>query len=177
MSPIFGPSSRLRLVGVGLLVATFAAGGIVGAALRQTVLADPTPPRAAERERGTDRQQQRPRRDPYAGLGVTPEQRAQIDTVVMKGRTQVDAFWKQYGPVLEAIRDTTRAGIDRILTAEQRAEMDRRRQERREQERQRQQQQQQQRQQQQQQQPKPQADDAEPSPSEDYEHWERKGRH
>ena len=72
------------------------------------------------------------------------EQRAAIDSVVARGRLEVDAFNKQYGPILEAIRDSTREAIDRIFTPEQRAELERRRELRRQRYREQQQREQQQ---------------------------------
>jgi Spy/CpxP family protein refolding chaperone len=146
MSPIFGPGQKLRAIGAAMLVATFVAGGVVGAAVQQTVLADETPrQQPAERGRDGDRRTAPQRRDPYEGLGVTAEQRAAIDSVVARGRLEVDAFNKQYGPILEAIRDSTRDAIDRIFTPEQRAELERRRELRRQRYREQQQQREQQR--------------------------------
>jgi Spy/CpxP family protein refolding chaperone len=119
------------------------AGAVAGVALQQTVFADEPPPPQQTRDRDGD--ERRPRRDPYEGLNLSPEQRADIDSIIGDGRSQVEAFWREHGPVLEAIRDSTRGRIDRIFTPEQRAELDRRRAERRERERQRDLQRQQQR--------------------------------
>ena len=125
MSPVFGPGQRLRALGAAILVATFVAGGVAGAALHQAVFADELP---SQQPTGRDRDgERRPRRDPYEGLGLSTEQRAAIDSIVAAGRVQVDAFYKEYGPILESIRDSTRARIDRIFTPEQRAELERRR--------------------------------------------------
>lgn len=144
MSPVFGPGQKLRVIGAAMLVATFVAGGVVGAALHQTVFADQPPAQQpVDRTRDGERRQQR--RDPYEGLGLSVEQRAAIDSVVARGRLEVDAFNKQYGPILEAIRDSTREAIDRIFTPEQRAELERRRELRRQRYREQQQREQQQR--------------------------------
>ena len=63
MSPVFGPGQKLRVIGAAMLVATFIAGGVVGAALHQTVFADQAPAQQpVDRTRDGERRQQR--RDP-----------------------------------------------------------------------------------------------------------------
>jgi Spy/CpxP family protein refolding chaperone len=143
MSPIFGSGNRLRLIGAGLLVATFLAGTVAGMAVRQTLFADELPQgQQLERPRPPDgRRGDGQRRDPYEGLGLTAEQRAQLDDVFARRRLQIQSFWKEHGPLMEAIRDSARAEVDRIFTAEQRAILDQRREARQARERAREQQQ------------------------------------
>jgi Spy/CpxP family protein refolding chaperone len=143
MSPIFGSGNRLRLIGAGLLVATFLAGTVAGMAARQTLFADEPPQgQQLERPRPPDaRRGDGPRRDPYEGLGLTAEQRSQLDDVFARRRIQIQAFWKEHGSLMEAIRDSARAEVDRIFTPEQRAILDERRELRRAKEREREQQQ------------------------------------
>ncbi|MGH7553283.1 MAG: hypothetical protein ACREMQ_09700 [Longimicrobiales bacterium] len=140
MSPIFGSGNRLRLIGAGLLVATFLAGTVAGMAARTVFADEPSQVERLERPRSPDGRRS-PRPDPYEGLGVTAEQRARIDTLFAQRRVQITAFWKEYGPLLEAIRDSTRAEVDRIFTTEQRAILDQRREARQARERAREQQQ------------------------------------
>lgn len=127
MSPFLGPNLRLRLIGVSLLAATFIAGGIAGFATWDAVSGE-VPPAASGRD--PDRPCP-PKPDPYAELGLTAEQRSEIDAIVATGKASIDAFWDEHGNELGAIRDTIRQRIDAVFTADQRAEMDRRREERR----------------------------------------------
>lgn len=124
------PASRLRLVGAGILIATFVAGGLAGAALQQFVLADEPPAREARHDGNRDRDR-RSRPPIWEGLGVTPEQQVRIDAVLEKRNQQVRVLWSEHEPRLRAVYDSTRAEIHSILTPEQRQELERRREERR----------------------------------------------
>lgn len=126
MSPFLGPNLRLRLIGVGLLAATFVAGGIAGFAAWDAVSDEV---QATVSTRDADRPCA-PKPDPYDGLGLTAEQRTEIDAVVTTGKASIDAFWDEHGDELSAIRDTIRRRIDEVLTADQRAEMELRREKR-----------------------------------------------
>lgn len=127
MSRFLGPNQRLRLIGVGLLTATFVAGGIAGIAAWRTVDVD-APSTAAGRSDAEEPCPPKP--DPYGGLGLTAAQRTEIDAIVAEGRVSIDAFWDRYGAELRAIRDTTRERINQVLTSEQRVVLERRREER-----------------------------------------------
>jgi Spy/CpxP family protein refolding chaperone len=129
MSPNPGLGSRTRLIGAGLLVATFLAGALAGTAV-QVVLANETPAQKEERGRPHDCDRG-PRPSPFQGLGLTSDQESRIDAVLENRKVQLDVFWKQHGPRMRAITDSTRAEIQSILTPEQRSEMDRRREKRR----------------------------------------------
>ncbi len=138
MNPILG--NRLRLIGAGLLVATFFAGAVAGVALQQTVLADETPQGQTLQPTRPDERDGTPRRDPYEGLGLTVDQRAQLNDVFARKKIQIQAFWKEHGPAMKEIRDSARVEVDRILTPEQRSILDERRDARRAHERAREQQ-------------------------------------
>lgn len=135
MSWQFGTGSRLRLIGATLLVVTFLAGALAGAAFHQVLLARETAPTRVDRP---DRHDHRDgRHSPWEGLGLTPEQQARIDAVLERRKRELDAFWEEHGPQMRAVYDSTRAEIQVILSPEQRAELDRRREERRARERER----------------------------------------
>lgn len=117
------PGARARLVGFALLVATFLAGALAGAAVNQVRAAgDPATARADD-----GRERCRERRDPYGYLGLAPEQQARVDAVLDRRHKEIDAFWDENGPQMRMIVDSARAEFRSILTDEQRAEFDRRR--------------------------------------------------
>lgn len=114
-----------RLLGVALLVVTFIAGALSGAALDRLVTA---PERGVARERvngsrGQDDDRRPSNRgataDLFDRIGVTPEQRAAIDEILARRAEQTRALWAVFGPQLEAIVDSTRAEIRALLTEEQ----------------------------------------------------------
>ncbi|HEX2191503.1 MAG TPA: hypothetical protein VHG51_21505 [Longimicrobiaceae bacterium] len=121
--------SRARLLGIALLVATFAAGLLAGAAFDRTLAArEPEPPQEAGwdcRGHGAKTSMILDR------LDLTPEQRTRVDAVMERRRAQADSFWEREGPRMRAIVDSTRAEVRAILTPEQRAEYDRLREEHR----------------------------------------------
>jgi len=115
------PGARVRLVGFALLVATFVAGGLAGAAVNQ-VRGDPATVREDE-----SRDRCRERRDPHAYLQLTPEQQARVDAVLERRQKEIAAFWDENGQQMEMIVDSARAEFRNILTEQQRAEFDGRR--------------------------------------------------
>ena len=129
LQPMSG--SRLRLVGAGILIATFVAGALAGAALHQVAFAGDRVPAAAaqvEGDRGDRHDHERSRANFYRGLGLSPEQQTRMDAVFERRSEQLDRFWREIGrPHMKAISDSTRAEINGILTPEQRAELERRR--------------------------------------------------
>lgn len=101
-------AKQARWTGMIVLIITFVAGGLVGAATLHVVEADEvTSPR---RERGPDL---------FERLHLTPEQQAQVDSIMERRRQEVDAFWKRHGPTMRAIYDSTRVEIRGLLTPEQ----------------------------------------------------------
>lgn len=118
------PSGRARLLGIALLVATFATGMLAGAAFNRALVArEPAPvqepgwhchgPHGKKTSMILDR------------LDLSPDQRARVDAVMARRRAQADAFWEREGPRMRGIVDSTRAEIRAILTPAQRAEYDR----------------------------------------------------
>lgn len=124
------PPRRARLLGIALLVATFAAGMLAGAAFDRTLVAREP---AAAQEPGWHCH------GPHGSktsmivdrLDLTPAQRARVDAIMERRRAQADTFWKREGPRMRAIVDSTRAEVRAVLTPEQRAEYDRLREEHR----------------------------------------------
>lgn len=123
MNP-FRPSGRARLLGLALLVATFAAGMLAGAAFDRTLTArEPEPvqepgwhchgPHGKKTSMILDQ------------LDLSPEQRRRVDAIMARRRAQADTFWKREGPRMRGIVDSTRVEIRAVLTAGQRAEYDR----------------------------------------------------
>lgn len=112
---------KATLVGTALLLVTFVAGALAGAATERVSRADDTPqpqPRAGNQVRGglsrmlADEQftQQ---------LGLTTEQRAEIKTILERRDQEAKQFWTQAEPRLKSLGEETKAEIKKVLTAEQ----------------------------------------------------------
>lgn len=115
-----------RMIGFGLLVATFLVGALAGAAVDRVLSADETETRAR-----AERDQDRPR---YVidEVELEAEQRAAIDTILERRSERMRAIWRESAPRLSAITDSARMEIMEVLTPEQRAEYERRLEARRE---------------------------------------------
>jgi Spy/CpxP family protein refolding chaperone len=126
MTMLSGPGGRQRLLGIGVLVLTFLVGAFSGAAIQQVVAArDDTAATEPRRDGGRDGGPGRERgMFPYRALGLSDEQRAQVDAVLQRRTADLDAFWKEHRPELDAIVDSARAEIRRLLTPEQREKYD-----------------------------------------------------
>ncbi len=111
--------TRVRAVGLGVLAVAFVMGVAVGVAGTRVLGADD-----GDRDRRRDDDG---RRGGYVfeKLDLTETQRAQIDSVLEVRRMQVEAFWDTAGPRMREIVDSTRAGIEDVLTPEQRDEYER----------------------------------------------------
>lgn len=117
---------KSKTVGIALLVATFVAGGLAGAAsLRVLNAAEPAPARGSDcRGRGD--------RDAWLEqLDLSTEQRARVEQVMQRRHAQTKAFWHREGARLRTIVDSTRSEVRALLTPAQQAEYDRLRAERR----------------------------------------------
>ena len=118
------PSRRARLLGIALLVATFAAGMLAGAAFDHALAAREPAPR---QEPGWHCHGPHGKKTSMIldQLDLSAEQRARVDAIMARRRAQADAFWEREGPRMRGIVDSTRTEIRAILTPAQRAEYDR----------------------------------------------------
>lgn len=126
------PGGRARLLAVALLLATFAAGALVGIASQQVLSADE--PRSGEqrRDRGRDHDMFRPGGELTERLGLSEAQRVEIERIITENREKADSIFDEMRPRLRARYDSTTAAIRGVMTPEQQAEFDRYRAERRE---------------------------------------------
>lgn len=128
MTPV-GTQGRTRMVGFGLLVATFLVGALSGAAVDRVLSAEEPPDRTTERRDGDDDD----RRRSYVidAVDMAPEQRAAIDAILKERSKRMRSVWREAEPRLDAITDSARSEIMQVLTPEQRAEYERKLDERR----------------------------------------------
>ena len=114
--------SRSRMVGFGLLVATFVVGALTGAAVDRVLAAD-EPDRRPRAERDDDDD----RRRSYVidRVEMAPGQRSSIDAILERRSERMRAVWQEVEPRLDAITDSARTEIMQVLTPEQRAEYER----------------------------------------------------
>jgi Spy/CpxP family protein refolding chaperone len=118
---MIGPGAKQRWLGITVLVTTFLAGGVAGAAVRQvTASSEAAKVKATAASDDDDRNRRERRRFPYDELGVGEEQRAQIEAALEQGRDNMAALWHEYEPRMDSVVDSTRARIDALLTPEQR---------------------------------------------------------
>lgn len=130
MTSWINASRRARLMGLLVLVATFLAGALAGAAATRVAGAREAPdvaPADSVRgheskrgERGREGRGGRSERDLLERLDLTPEQKVQVDSILERGRAEMDAFWEVNRPRLRAIVESTREDIRQVLTPEQR---------------------------------------------------------
>lgn len=124
MMALFG---RMRLLGVGLLLAAFVAGALSGAAVERVLNADE--PERVEREQDGD--DDRRRSHVIDRIEMTGEQRREIDEILERRGDRMRAVWREVEPRLDAITDSARMEIKGVLTPEQLAEYERKLRERR----------------------------------------------
>jgi Spy/CpxP family protein refolding chaperone len=120
VSPVFG-AGRLRLLGLGLLVVTFVAGALAGAAVDRVVNAD-----QAERPGGRDHRDGSRRSYVIDQVDMSADQRQEIDAILKRRAVRMRSVWHELSPRLDAITDSARLEIMQVLTPEQRAEYERR---------------------------------------------------
>jgi hypothetical protein len=63
----------------------------------------------------------------YDDLGLAPAQRLALDSVFDARNCQYDVIFRPIQPAVDSLKLATRAAMDRILTPDQRAKLDRRR--------------------------------------------------
>lgn len=124
MMALFG---RMRLLGVGLLLATFIAGALSGAAVERVLNADE--PERVEQEHDGD--EDRRRSHVIDRIEMTVEQRQEIHEILERRGDRMRAVWREVEPRLDAITDSVRMEIKGVLTPEQLAEYERKLRERR----------------------------------------------
>lgn len=121
MTAMFG---RRRLLGFGLLAATFLAGALAGAAVDRTLSASSDQP---DRDRSRDRG----RSYIIDRIEMSEEQRSEIDGILERRSERMRAIWHEVQPRMDAVTDSARSEIMEVLTPDQRAEYERRLQDRR----------------------------------------------
>jgi len=131
VTPAGTEAGRPRWVAALLLAATFAAGGVAGAAAMALADQDRRPAPAheagapkAERpghgEHGPDAYLDRLTRD----LALTPAQRESVSAVLARHRPEMDSLMRATRPRIETLRATIRSEIRTHLTPEQRQRYD-----------------------------------------------------
>jgi hypothetical protein len=137
----FAKGGRLRLLGGAVVLLTFAAGLSAGAVLfRELHDRELEAGRAAAdaerrrmdcpRERTPEEVRRRQLR-PYHDLGLTEQQTEDLLAVIDRNRPIIDSISRRSRAPVDSAIDRTRQEIRAILTADQAAELDRRRMERR----------------------------------------------
>ena len=109
-----------RLLGTVLLLVTFVAGALAGAAVERVVRADDAPPR----QRGGPEMKGGSRRllqdEEFATqLGLTTDQREKIKAIMDRRDEQARKVWSDAEPRLKHVGDATRAEIQKVLTTAQ----------------------------------------------------------
>ena len=120
MSPGFG-AGRTRLLSLALLVVTFVAGALAGAAVDRVLSADEADREERTRARDGDR-----RSYVIDQVEMDEGQRRDIDAILQRRAKRMRAVWQEVSPRLETITDSARLEIMEVLTPEQRAEYERR---------------------------------------------------
>jgi Spy/CpxP family protein refolding chaperone len=109
-----------RVVGSVLLLVTFVAGALAGAAVERVLRADNVQPgtsRGPEMRGGSRRLLQD---ETFAReLGLTTDQRAQIKAIMDRRDQQARKVWNDAEPRLKEVGDATRDEIQKVLGAEQ----------------------------------------------------------
>jgi len=118
---------RTRLLGIVLLLATFVAGGLVGAAVDRMLLGShprghfPWGPFPIGMGPGPGGER---RIILFDELDLTPEQDERIHHILERRREQMRDFWKRTGPSMRAVMDSTDQEIRAVLTPAQRERLD-----------------------------------------------------
>ena len=110
-----------RWIGTALLMVTFVAGALGGAAVERVLRADDAPRVAQPREmRGGPGPRRLLMDDAFAKeLEITDAQRSQIKLILDMRDVHAKHVWDEVEPRLKAVGDTTRAEIAKVLSPEQ----------------------------------------------------------
>jgi hypothetical protein len=123
--------ARIQLLAGGLLVVTFAVGCLVGAASDRVLNAHEPGPATpvAVTKTTTPRNDSKPRARFIDAamldeIGVTPSQRATIDSILDVRDREAKKLWKEWEPHFKAMMQETRGQVRAQLTTEQIKELD-----------------------------------------------------
>jgi Spy/CpxP family protein refolding chaperone len=112
---------RATLVGTALLLVTFVAGALAGAATERVTRADDAP--AQPKARGSQMRGGLSRLLADAtfakDLALTDAQRAQIKTILDRRDQEAKKVWSEAEPRFKAVGEETKSEIKKVLTAEQ----------------------------------------------------------
>ncbi len=111
---------RTRLLAAVVLVATFLAGGLAGAGLRHAIHGC---------RGGHEMADGRPLPPPLRGLDLTGDQERQVREVVDRYHPRMEAAMRQTWPVMKPVFDEMAVEIKALLTPEQQAQFEAKRQE------------------------------------------------
>lgn len=127
---LFGITGRnARLVGTALLVITFVAGALAGAAVVRVVSAESRGEAGVRKHSGSSSIKGSSRRlllNPEFAkeIGLTADQRARITEILDKRDAEAKALWNGFEPRLHAIGHEVHNEIDKILTPGQQQKLD-----------------------------------------------------
>jgi len=112
-------NGKSRAWALALLVAVFLVGGAAGAAVDRWLVGDRAV-ESSQRDRPSDRGRRRSYIDWLAGeLGLSEEQKAEVQVILERHRQQVEDLWRQMRPRYEELQERARAEIRGLLTEEQ----------------------------------------------------------
>ncbi|MBI4521249.1 MAG: hypothetical protein HY701_10455 [Gemmatimonadetes bacterium] len=115
--------SRTRLATASILAIVFGAGGMVGAAVYSLVVpsqrADAADVRMAPATQPAESTAV-PRTRIVDQVGLTRDQKWVVDSIVEFRRENASQLWREWRATFDALSDSTRAEIQKILTPEQR---------------------------------------------------------
>jgi Spy/CpxP family protein refolding chaperone len=122
---------RTRLLASGLLLISFVAGALVGAAGERLLTAEKPaaqvnnePARPGERDRSRAPRSILLEPGVFEQIGATAEQRQKIQEILTRRDQGAKRIWSEFAPRMDAMMDSTRGEIRARLTAEQRSKLD-----------------------------------------------------
>lgn len=132
MTPLTS-TGKLRLLSFVVLLGTFFAGSLAGAAFTRVVSADATEVKLPQRK--ADKPEEKKRRSVFDELGLTPQQDSQVRSIMQRTEPKTDSMWQEFRPRIRAVIDSANEEINSVLTPAQREQLQQWRQERRERQR------------------------------------------
>jgi Spy/CpxP family protein refolding chaperone len=127
---LFGNTGKnARLIGTALLIITFIAGGLAGAAVVRVLSAESNAKPGVEARKGAPPMKGAHRRlllDPEfaAEIGLTTEQRAQIEEILDRRDVEAKKLWDGFEPRLKQFGQQVHNEIDAVLTPDQKQKLD-----------------------------------------------------